>query len=441
MEGIPHNPDMPIAWDFFTRPKGMWRLLLVSLFCLARAHADDLAVTSPAWSFSGYGTLGYSHSTNDRLEFTRDLSQRTADDQNGLRPDNRIAMQAAYLFSPQTEAVVQAVLRDKVSEPSLGNALEWAYVAHRPVPELQIRVGRVGMDVFMLSDYRNLGYAQTSVRPPPEFYGFIPLYSLDGLDLAYTLNPGGESAIWTIKAQYGRGQESFQLSASDTYQLEGDPFWDVSLVRESGPWRFKVGYTHLNVYSNAPIDSLHSGLVLISSTMPGAIGDEADKLAGYTAFNGGWGSYENLGLSFDDGLWLAQAELGQIRSTRRLVYQGLNVYALLGRRIGKWTPYIGASRFKPRYDALVAENDWSSVPLGLGGLQTTAIDLLNLMRIEQRAMTLGVRWDVQPKSALKLQWDHIHIGAQGFGLWNFDASQSARSAETNVLSVSWDWAF
>lgn len=419
----------------------MWRSFVLFLFCLAQAHAADAIPDPSEWSFSGYGTLGYSHSTSGGLDFTRDLSQRSAEEKNDLRADSRIAMQAAYRFSPESEAVIQAVLRDKVSSTSLDNAIEWAYVAHRPLPELQLRVGRVGMDVFMLSDYRNLGYAQTSIRPPPEFYGFIPLYSLDGLDLAYTLNQGAESAIWTIKAQYGRGREGFQLTENDTYILEGDPFWDVSLVRESGPWRFKAGYTHLNVYSNAPVDDLHNALQLVSSLTSGALADEAAKLAEYTRFDGGAATYETLGLSYDDGLWLAQAELGRVRSVRRLVYQGVNAYVMLGRRIGAFTPYVGASRFKPRYDTLVAENDWSGVPFGLNGLQDAALNLLNQVRIEQRATTLGIRWDFQPRMAFKLQWDHVRIGQQGYGLWNFDAAKTAHAGQTHVVSVSWDWTF
>ena len=45
-----------------------------------------------------------------------------------------------------------------------------------------MRVGRVGLPVFMISDYRNVGYANTMLRPPAEMYSQVPINSIDGVD-------------------------------------------------------------------------------------------------------------------------------------------------------------------------------------------------------------------------------------------------------------------
>jgi hypothetical protein len=68
--------------------------------------------------------------------------------------------------------------------------LEWAYLRWRPWNDLDLRVGRLGLDVFLLSDYRNVGYAYPWMRPPQEFYAPLFPYHLDGADIAQRFHLG-----------------------------------------------------------------------------------------------------------------------------------------------------------------------------------------------------------------------------------------------------------
>jgi hypothetical protein len=44
--------------------------------------------------------------------------------------------------------------------------LTWAFISYAPVPDMKVRAGRLGWDVYMLSDSRNVGYSYLWVRPP-----------------------------------------------------------------------------------------------------------------------------------------------------------------------------------------------------------------------------------------------------------------------------------
>ncbi len=48
-----------------------------------------------------------------------------------------------------------------------------------------MRLGRLPLPVFLVSDFRQVGYANTWIRPPIEVYGQVPLDNVDGLDVLY----------------------------------------------------------------------------------------------------------------------------------------------------------------------------------------------------------------------------------------------------------------
>jgi hypothetical protein len=48
-----------------------------------------------------------------------------------------------------------------------------------------VRVGRVVVPTFLISDYQNVGYANTMMRPPIEMYGQAPIENSDGADINY----------------------------------------------------------------------------------------------------------------------------------------------------------------------------------------------------------------------------------------------------------------
>ena len=389
------------------------------------------------WRFSAYGSLTYSRDDQDHLGFVRDLAQAAPRHAGGsLRPDSRMGLQVNYRINADTEAVMQAVAREKAAA-TLGNSIEWAYVAWRPSATWQARLGRVGADIFLLSDYRNLGYAQTTVRPNWEFYGFLPIYTVDGGDLTYKFD---DNAVrWSLKAQAGRTGANVPVVGGDIYRLTARNFKNLTLTRETDQWRIKAGAATMTLDREAPFSALTNELVGVAANpaVPANIRAEAADYFSEIRFKDVRINYLTLGAAYDDGLWQAQGEISKISSGTKILIPGVAAYAQVGRRFGQLLPYVGVSGFSPQYAAVQASNNWA--PIGASALQAGAVRALNSTRIDQRTVTLGLRWDFHPLAAAKLQWNRMHVRDNGYGLWETSPPYTAR--KVNQLSVGIDWVF
>ncbi|HEY7687925.1 MAG TPA: hypothetical protein VH835_04510, partial [Dongiaceae bacterium] len=86
-----HGPRTQIE-----RRKRTGRLIALAAVgaCCLPAWAADPQASGQAWRFSGFGTLGISHSDTQRQWlFARDVSQRGADGATSLLPDSRLGLQ------------------------------------------------------------------------------------------------------------------------------------------------------------------------------------------------------------------------------------------------------------------------------------------------------------------------------------------------------------
>lgn len=399
------------------------------------AQADELTL-------SGFGSLGYSRDNQDRIGFMRNTTQPVSENSNGsFISDSILGLQLNYTPNPEFEAVVQAVARDK-KNTSIGNSVEWAFLAWHPNEALDLRVGRMGLDIFLLSEYRNLGFSQPWIRPPTEFYGWIPFYSVNGADAAYNFSYG--NTRWRIKTQIGNSASDVPLDTSNTFRFKADNIRDLTVQAEHGPWQFKAGYSIFTAGSQPDnFTPLNNALANIVAGAPfPAVQGEAASLNSDLWLRGATVRYRSLGTAYDDGTWLMQGELAHISSQSRLLPAGKSGYLTLGRRFGSLTPYVSLARFKPERDAAVPVNDWSLLGADAVAAQTAAVAAFNNFRIDQRTVTLGLRWDLGSRTALKLQWDRSHIGGRGYGLWQVNnLIDGTDSKQVDVLSVSLDFVF
>jgi len=413
--------------------------LAALLACTRPALAGEEDSEISPWRISGYGTLSYSWDDRSDLAAIRDFTQRPAQlQQTGptWRMDTRLGVQLAYRFSPQVEGVIQAVARDQI-ETNLGSSIDLAYLDIQLAPEQALRLGRIGYAPFLMSDHRNLGYAYPWVRPPREFYSWIPIFSLDGGEFSHDFFQG--DARWRFRAQFGRsafdipmGQAAFAFQASD--------LWSLSLSRQAGPWRLQAGLSSFRSTAEAaPLAGLHAGLDQLAALNLAGISDEAAQLRGDTAFKNARIRYFTLGAAYDDGQWLAQAELGYSATNKAIAPSSRTGYVALARRLGEFTPYAMLSLSRPDKSAIAPINDWSGI--GQAAFQQLVYFVANSTRQDQETLSLGSRWDFNSQAALKLQWDHSRIHPQGYALWFRSPETNARRSSVNLFTVSLDFVF
>jgi hypothetical protein len=152
--------------------------------------------------------------------------------------------------------------------------------------------------------------------------------------------------------------------------------------------------------------------------------------------------YWALGAQYERSNWLWSAEFTHVT--------GISVfsagYATIGRRFGPLTVFglvggVGTAQ------STVMAPDWETQLAPLLGpevaqeaqlVSTFAAIALNSNSTKQRALSLGVRWDLTGRLALKAQWDHIRTDANGTALWG---GSTLDAAHANVASVVLDFIF
>lgn len=325
--------------------------------------------------------------------------------------------------------------------------VDWAYASYRPTPQWTWRLGRTTPDVFLLVDYRNVGFAYPWVRPNPEFYGWLSLDSMDGLDASYAWQ--AEAAWWRLKLAYGQSR-SAQVGprTGEVPFIESKGLFTATVSREEDGLLFKATYarTRSSLTGVPGLQSLSTALGDLQALPVPSVVQEAALLQNNVVFTDRFSQYLALGTSYERGPWWLHAEVNRLGGDL-VTSNGLRAYASVAYRVGRLTGFTVWGRALPASAPLATPTDWGTVLAPLIGdaaaqqtamLGAVAADVANRFRMDQRSNGLGVRWDVNARMALKLQWDHVKTNPVGSGLWESATPAAARS---NLLSATLDFIF
>lgn len=409
---------------------GRFQAALAAL--LVAVSSVSLAGDIP-WSIKGFGTLGAAGTDTDQLKFRRDTSQSNGVTRSGgIDVDSRLGLQLDADLSSSLHTTVQWVARSHDGDFFEQN-LDWAFLRWRFRPDLDVRLGRVGFDVFMLSDYRNVGYVYPWIRPPHEFYAGLPPYHFDGADVAQRFAVGDGYLVAKGFAGYSFNQ--LPAGTAGTYD-SGSVVAGGSLAYESGNWRARIGYAYTQARKEPPLGGLTSAL-----RSPGidVIWPGASSLAEDLSVTGRLVHYSSVGLAYDDGTWLAQIEGAYIDSEINLFPTVANGYLSAGRRFGAITLYSLFGIAHTLYDRIDVPAPLLPAP-ELLALRDAVDATLNGNGVDQKSVSLGVRWDVHENIALKTQWSHFWLGENGSQLW-VEPSAGPTPDNVNVWSVAVDFLF
>lgn len=386
--------------------------------------------------FSGFASVTGTRADHEELGFRRDITQSEGSVDGEWRFDNDslIGMQLNYRISDEWEAVTQVILKDRIHQ-SVNESIEWAFLQYRPNDSTDIRLGRLGLDLFMLADYRYVAYTYPWVRPVPDFYGVTPVFHFDGADFAH------KWAIWegSLRLKIFGGHSIGYFPTDDAeLKLELSPLLGTTLVYEREPWRFRLSKTIVDLHSNHSNAELKSGLEAASTFWP-----EANTILNELSLEKAQVDYSAIGAMFDNNNWLLQAEWARIKGDRASTPQSKNWYVSIAYRWAEWTPFLlvaGASPDHPAHHVSLPPLP-PQITQALEPLRQGSEIALNATRQDQRGYGLGLRWDFLPKRALKIQWDHWEIAANGRLLWITPMTGGNQDESVNVVSLSIDILF
>lgn len=368
-------------------------------YCAAAAAGSE-DPGARMFSFNGFGTLGVVHSSEDKADFASSVLQP-----NGAgysRPwssdvDSRIGAQLTANLISRLSAVVQ-VVAEQNADNTYRPHVEWANIKYQFTPDFDVRIGRVLLPTFMVSDSRKVNYANPWVRPPTEVYSQSPITYTDGVDASFRLHLG--ELTNTLQANYGRNQR-FQLPAGNSFKTK--TAWGIFDNAEVGPALFHVGY----VYANFTVEPEIELFEVFRQFGPqgAAIADQYDLIDKSVRIL-------TIGASYDPGQWFAMGEWVRIKSDS-FIGRTTAWYISGGYRAGKFTPFLTVAQ--------VTEGITSAPGLALSGLPPSlariavalngGLNQVLALRPVQYTSSVGVRWDFMKSVDLKLQFDRTRLGA------------------------------
>ncbi len=410
------------------------------------AHAQGDAGSS--LQLSGFGTVGALYGDDGSWGFKREASQAAHhDDKLRFDVDSRLGLQATWSLPPQWEFTGQLMLKPRSEGTSLQENVSQAFVAYHPTAEWTLRAGRTSPDLFLLADSRNVGFSYPWMRPSVDFYGWVPLMSVDGVDATRQWSLGDTQ----LTAKVFAGRSSLTVASatnSGDAHAQSNPIYSATLRADDG--RLSVKGTVAMADSRSSSDgAIHQVAQLLDTlaTLPvPAVASQAQQLrAALPAGSRYLSRYAALAATWDAQPWQLQAELSRIggnSSPTKASYgyasatwrhDDVSLFGMGGYAHSSWAPLPTvdwAASLAPILGAVGA----ATAQYAANAMATN----YNQLRVHQRSVSAGLRWDFMPQADFKVQVDHVRTDADGSGLWTYG---SLSPHHATILSTGLDFVF
>jgi len=400
------------------------QLLVASVMAALAIQAQAGTLDDGNLSISGFGTLGVAQTDSDDAKFARYNQASGTGDSPRIGLDSNLGLQATYAFNESLSGTVQVLTRKNTSQ-QFTTDLTWGFLKYKLNDETNVRLGRVVLPAFLISDYQNVGYANTMMRPPIEMYGQAPIENSDGADINYRHAIGDLNVTAQAFAGVSRGKLFVSSGAGSTASYRA-PAAGFSVAGEYGPFLLRFAHARADMKINdiQPINAL-------TTTLSSA---GFNQLASDITFTTGKKiAFTSIGGTIDWNNVVGQAEYAQRRAKDKVYLPDTNAwYAMIGYRFGNVLPYYAHASAKGAGSSVTAPAALAKVPplnAAVGNL---------LAASEQTSDIVGVRWDFAKSLALKVQYDRVKPTAKSGTLVYGPAVYTKK---VNVIAAGVDFVF
>ena len=359
------------------------------------ARAQDL--DAHRFAFRGFGTLGATTHDADGIEFRRNVGQLhgVEADEVDFGVDSIVGLQLDTELGAQLDLVLQGLSRQG-PDGSWAPQLSQGFLRYSPDDSLVLRLGRVGYDIYLLAESRQVGYSYLTVRPSLEFYGQITDDQIDGGDVAYTRRVG--PGLLRARLFGGRGTGAMAF-ADGSHSDDRGKIYGGTLDYIYRGWTGRVAIVQFNYDANAAMPLLVGALRATGFPSAVAVADDLDQ-DGFRSLG------TQVGVAYDDGPMLAQLMYGAASSDSLVGPEFDKVYALFGYRVRKWRPFAAFASSSDRNP--VRDAGLPDIPM-LAPLNAAVVGIQKTSRSTQHTATLGLRYDLSSRVDFKLQVDRTRV--------------------------------
>jgi hypothetical protein len=281
-----------------------WLLSLPLALGVASAWGGDF---TDMFTYNGFGTAGVVKTDNNKAMYVETGQSAGSDGGVYFKTDSKLGLQGTVTPTAWLSGTVQVLAADKVND-NLSPTIEWAFVKFKPLSGLSIRAGRMALPSYLVSDSRNVGYANTWLRAPDEVYGQGVFDTFTGADIAYQHSIGAYSL--TLGALAGKTEVDVFEARGLALMVIGRNVHGYSAALDAG--FVTLRYSHVAVEVTAELD-------------------------GFIYGNASY-SFSSIGATLDRNNVVAQAEfIAQHAGATEVDVDGW--YTLGGYRLGNWLPY------------------------------------------------------------------------------------------------------
>lgn len=355
--------------------------------CLTAVSLTSSIATAGDWDIHGYGTFGAVYALESGAEYIRDIGQPhgVSEGEVSATVDSRFGLQFDYSHSNDLSFAVQALSKYQ-ADATYTPEINWAFVKYTLAPGLDIRLGRTKLDFVFQAETINIGFPSLTARPPTSLYS-LPLSPSDGFDVDYSV-PYLDGYL-TSSLSIGWATKDDVSITGTTFDVAGSPLFGGSVNYEAIDWSLKLSYGQLK--PNGTPDPILGFIDFLGASSP--------ELAESLILEDKWLKYYSLGGTLSRGNWRGVAAVSQYRSDTRVFPASSAQFVKLGYRLGKWTPFFAVAKRKA-HDPLII--------LDTGTIVDPIANVVQLsFQMDQTNYSVGTRYDLTDKVALKAQYDLI----------------------------------
>lgn len=375
-------------------------MLGASLSCSAAEPGVADRGVPPAWSVSGFGTLGVAYHDEDDTVFRRSVDQRGGARSGHLetRVDSLLGLQLNGQIDGNWSVMGQVVSRQDIDRRWTPQ-LTWGFVKYAPNDWSEFRAGRMAVDIYLDGDSRHVGYSYTTVRPYADVYGRLTLDTFDGVDAAFQAFVG--ERLMRLKLFGGRTRGGVFLS-DEIYEMNRGRTFGAALDWIGPDLSVKLAWGSMTGTRHPRMGRLAQALSGFAQSPLLDFPQAAERAAEITETNRI--TYLGLGVGWERGPLSLQFVGTDMSMSIYPGFDGWGLGATASYRFGAWKPYLSYSR--SIIDPVERELLWPA-PLQGSQLQSLWVNNREFIRHDQHTVGAGVRYDFADNAAFKLQVDRI----------------------------------
>ncbi|TMN42427.1 hypothetical protein [Pseudoalteromonas sp. S2755] len=407
----------------------MRSVFICLLFLTTVSYGSDI-------DFSGFATLKAVKTDSHTAKIRESISQPHGVERDELDFSfSSLGLQAEWHASDNLELVGQLLLKEQ-HDDRLNNAIKLAFLRYDLNSNWQFRAGRTGLDLFLMTEYRDIGYSMDIEHPPVEFYSIIPHQNLDGVDVQYRTPL--DQGIASAKAYWGRSKSPIYSDNEFFWNVELKSILGVAVQYETLNWLFRANYTTTKAANeHEQQKQLRDALAQV----PLQVWPTKNELIDSLYIIDRRFTYSAVSMRYDDSNWLLQSEISLTDSNSSVLNHLKAGYITLGKRFDlntlSFTYSVAKSDNKPSVEP------GPLVPLPeLMQIYEAASMHSGFYQLDQHSTSLTWRRELNPTLAFKFNWKHTTADHLPSAFYLHDTELfSDPDLSFNTFTLSFNWVF